>query len=332
MERQTKILIGGAVLLVLGFAVYKQSQKDSQMGAPIAKTELPEIKATDDVDKISVKNGDKPEIVLEKKGDKWAMVKPVPAAANQSNVTSVLTNLKDIKVAELIAKNADDDLRKQYELDAAKGVHLETFKGGEKKFEATFGKAGGRGNMVTLPGQPGIYAVSGYSGWMYTRDAKDWRDKEVLKFEDANVTGWTIKNDKGDFSFTKGDKWAGTFKGKPIDRLDEQKVKDGVGAFKNLFAEDFGDGKPAGDTGLDAPVATVKFTLKDNAGTYELKVGKTSTGESRYAQKAGDETIYVVGSWPLGWITSGVDKYQQPSDAGAPDSGPGAKGGDGGKK
>jgi hypothetical protein len=112
-----------------------------------------------------------------------------------------------------------------------------------------------------------------------------------------------------------------TFKGKPIDKLDEQKIKDGISAFKNLFAEDFGDGKALNETGLDAPAATVKFQLKDNAGTYELKLGKVSANESRYAQKAGDDTIFIVGNWPIGFINSGVDKYQQPKDGGAPEGG-----------
>lgn len=326
MERQTYILIGGAVLLVLGFAVYKQTQKNEQLDQRSSKSDLPELKATDDVDKLEIHN-EKGDIVLEKKGDKWVMTKPVNAPANQSNVTSALTNMKDIKVDEVIAKNADDDLKKQYELDSAKGVHIASYKGGEKKFEATFGKQGGRGNMMMLPDQPGIYAVKGYSGWMYTREAKEWRDKEIFKFDDANVTGWTIHNSNGDFSFTKGgDKWAGSFKptkgdSKPIASLDEQKVKDGISAFKNLFAEDFGDGKAMNETGLDKPEATVKFQLKDNAGTYELRVGKTSSGESRYAQKAGDDTVFIIGSWPVGWVTANTDKYQQPKDGGAPEGG-----------
>ncbi len=321
MERQTKILIGGALLAILGFAVYKQAQTNDATDQRATKADLPEIKATDDVDKIDIHN-EKGDIVLEKKDNKWVLTKPLSAPANQANITSVLGNLKDIKIAEVIAKNADDDLKKQYELDAAKGVHLQTFKGSEKKFEATFGKQGGRGNMVMLPDHPGIYAASGYSGWMYTRESKEWRDKEIFKFDDANVIGWTITNSNGPFSFTKGgDKWAGTFKGKAIEHLDEQKVKDGISAFKNLFAEDFGDGKPLSDTGLDAPVATVKLQLKDNAGTYELKLGKVSANESRYAQKASDDTIFIVGSWPVGFINSGVDKYQQPRDSGAPEAG-----------
>src|SRR5262249_20819160 len=136
------------------------------------------------------------------------------------------------------------------------------------------------------------------------------------------VISMAITNSNGVFSFTKGgDKWAGTFKGKAIDKMDEQKVKDAISAYKNLFAEDFGDGKPVSDTGLDKPDATIKIQLKDNAGTYEMKIGKVSANESRYAQKAGDDTVFIIGSWPIGFANSGVDKYQQPKDGGAPEGG-----------
>jgi len=323
MERQTKIIIGGVVLAVLGYAVYAQIQKDQKIGAPPSASDLPKIEATDDVDKVSITNGDKGEVVLEKKGDKWQLTKPVSAPANDANVKSLLGNFKDLKVSEVIAKNADEDLKKNYDLDDKKGVHVTAFKGADKKLDVTFGKTGGRGNMASLPGQPGVYAVAGYSSWMYTREPKDWRDKEIWKFDDGNATQLMIvQPDKGTFSFTKGEKWAGTFSErgkpeKPIANLDEQKVKDALSAFKGLMADDFGDGKSAADTGLDAPVATVTISLKDNAGRYVLKLGKTSSGESRWGQKDGDPVVYSVSSWQAGWATANVDRFQKPVDGGA---------------
>lgn len=325
MERQTQIVIGGVVLALLATGVYYQMQKDKKIGAPTSAADLPKLEASDDVDKVSIVNGEKGEVVLEKKGDKWQVTKPVTAPANESNIKSLLGNFKDLKVSELIAKNADEELKKGYELDNAKGVHVVAYKGADKKLDVTFGKTGGRGNMAALPAQPGIYAVTGYSGWMYTREAKDWRDKDIWKFDDANATQLTIVRDKAAkdpvvFSFTKGDKWAGTVtekgKEKAIERLDEQKVKDAISAFKNLTADDFGDAKT--EAGLDAPVATVTISLKDNAGKYVLSLGKTSTGESRWGQKEGDPVVYSISSWQAGWATANVDRFQKPVDGGAP--------------
>jgi hypothetical protein len=317
MDRQTKIIIGVLVLGGLSYAAYSQVKKDQNVGKAIAKADLPELKGTDDVDKISIKS-EKGEIELEKKGEAWQLVKPVVAVANQTNVKSLLDNMKEIKLEEVVANEADDALKKQYELDDTKGVHVVTSKGGEKKFDATFGKSGGRGNMVMLPGNKAIFAAKGYSGWMYAREAKDWRDKEIFKFDDANATEVRITNPNGEFVFAKdGDKWTGKLKGKPIDRFDEEKAKDALRAMKNLFADDFADGKPDAETGLDKPEGTIVISLKDGS-KYTLEAGKTSSGESRFARKKGDGTIFVIGSWPAGFVMANVDKFQKPLDAGAP--------------
>ena len=56
-----------------------------------------------------------------------------------------------------------------------------------------------------------VWAAKGYSAYLYTKEAKDFRKKDILHFDDANATQVTIANAHGALSFTKGDdKWAGT--------------------------------------------------------------------------------------------------------------------------
>jgi hypothetical protein len=324
MSRDKSIIIGVLVLGGLSFLVYQQVKKDQQIGVVQDKSSnLPEIKGSDDLDKISIKNGDKPEIVLEKKDDKWMVTKPVAALANQGNVKSLLDNLKELKAKEVVANSADDALKKEYALDAEHVVHVIGFKGADKKVDDLFGKSGGRGELMMVADKPGVYAATGYSGYLYTREVKDWRDREILKFEDANAIQATIENKNGAFSFTKGgEKWAGTFKGAAIERLDEEKIKDAIRALKFLNAEDFAETtRSPAETGMDAPEATMTVTLKDNAGKYVLKVGKVSTGTSRYAVKDGDPTVYIVGPSVADWATAEVSKFQKAADAGAPKDG-----------
>ncbi len=324
MSRDKTIIAGVLVLAGLSFLTYQAVKKDQQIGivSEKAAADLPEVKGSDDLDKISIKNGDKPEVVLEKQGDKWMLTKPVSALANQGNVKSLLDNLKELKAKEIVANSADDSLKKEYALDAEHVVHLVAFKGADKKVDDLFGKSGGRGELMMVADKPGVYAATGYSSYLYAREVKDWREREIFKFDEANASQLTIDNKAGAFSFTKGDKFAGTFKGKPIDRLDEEKVKDAIRALKFLNAEDFADGKSPAETGLDAPEATMVVSLKDNAGKYVLKLGKVSSGSSRYAMKDGDATIFVVPSSVTDWATAEVSKFQRPLDAGAPkDSG-----------
>lgn len=334
MKTEHKIYIGLAILAVLIGAVYmqtKKSEKDTASHAAVASSaDLPAIKLpSDDVDKVtkvSIKNGDKDEIVLEKRDTTWMVVKPLEAKANETNVKSMLDNLKALEVKDAINATPEaPQMYKEYDLEADKAVHVVAFKGADKAFDAWFGKSGSRGQMARVEGKPGIWVVGGYSGYQYTRAVKDWRDKQIMKFEDANVANVTITNEAGEYSFSKnGDAWTGTFDKKAIERFDAEKVKDMLRAFRALNAEDFADGKTDADTGLDKPAATVVITLKDNGGTYKIEVGKTSTGSSRYARKDGDKTVYVIGSWSADWAVAKAEKFQKPDgkgkDAGA-DSG-----------
>ncbi|HEY1960382.1 MAG TPA: DUF4340 domain-containing protein, partial [Polyangiaceae bacterium] len=266
------------------------------------------------------------EVVLEKHGDKWELTKPVDAPANQTTVKSLVDNLKDLKVNDVATNTADDESKKTYELMPDKAVHVTVFKGADKKLDATFGKSGALGDAMMLDGKPEIYLVKGYQSWMYGKEPKDWRDREMFKLEENDITGLELASKNGHFVFAKDSKdggaadWAGTDDKKPIPHFDPQKAKSAVGAFKDLMAVDFGDGKSATDTGLDAPDATVTIKMKDGA-THVLKIGKSAENNSHYAQKDGDATIYTVGAAPYEWATGEESKFEQPTDAGAPDSG-----------
>ena len=329
MSRDKQLIGAVLALAVVGGVAIMQFKKDQKVGSTqVRNVELPEIKGSDDIDKIQVTNADKTEVIVQKNGDKWALVKPVNAPANQQSVKSLLDNLKELKVKDSIAEKASDEELKDYALDNAHAVRVTTFKGADKKLSLTFGKSGARGQLVTVEGKPGVFTASGYSGYLYTREVKGWRDTEVTKFDDSNVNQVTLVNKDGTLSFTKADdKWAGTLKGAPIARFDVEKVKEMIRNFKNLNADDFGDGKNDGETGLTTPDATVTFQLKDGAGKYTLKVGKpVSGGTNRYIQKEGDPIVYVTTQNMADWLVSAA-KYSYAADAGpskpAPSAPPG---------
>jgi hypothetical protein len=336
MSRERLLIFGVVVLGLLGLLVYKQAKRDESIGKPVAvATDLPTISAPDDVDKISLTNGERGEVVFEKVPDPkgiasadagpatmWVLTKPVKADANQQAIHDLVANLKDLKVDSAINLKLDDEVRKDKQLDAAHALHLVAWKGADKKADEMFGKNGTAGQLVVVSDKPDlVWAAKGYSSGLYAKDTKDFRDKELLKFDDANASQIAITNSHGALSFTKGDKWVGTFDKKPIARLDEEKVKDMLRAYKMLNAEDFGDGKSLAETGLDKPEATVTIHLKDDAKTFELLVGKVATSTNRWAKRPGDDAIYQIGSSAAEWVLSDASKYQSAADAGAGDSG-----------
>lgn len=310
----SKLVYASAALVVVGGLAAWQVSRDSKQGAPIAAADLPKLEGTDDVDSITIttpeKDGKQAEVVLEKKGENWVMVKPVAYAANQASVKSLLDNFKDVKISDVIVTNVSDEQKKNYELDDKKAVHVVASKGGAKKVDWVFGKGGGRGQMMMLPGKPAVYGASNYSSWLYTKEPKAWRDNEILKVEEEKITGLTIKNTNGEFAFAKATAWDGKFKGAKIARFDAKKVEDAVRAFKSLNADDFADGKADAETGLDKPDAIVELVEKDGA-KHVIRVGKVSTGTNRYAKKDGADTVFIISSWPADWAVGDVAKFQE---------------------
>jgi hypothetical protein len=339
MSREKLIIFGAVLLGLMGILVYKQAKKDEALGHPAASAmEFPSLGVPSDVDKISVTNGDKPEVTLELVADskpaaaapdagsaaKWLVTKPLRADANQQAAKDLAANLLELKIASNIQLRLDEETRKDKQLDPAHAVHIVAYKGGEKKFDALFGKSGAAGQLMVLADKPTeVWAVKGYSSYLYTKEPKDFRNKEIFHFDDDKVFQVAITNLHGTVTFTKsGDgKWAAMGEKKPIERFDQEKVKDLIRAFKVISAEDFGDGKSQAETGLDTPAAHVVFHLTGESATPEMYVGKTATGTTRYARITDNDTTYTITGYAADWLVSDVSKFQSPADAGAADSG-----------
>ena len=115
MKTEYRIYAAVALLVVLGAAVYftrQSKRKDEAAHSTVAASaDLPPIAVPkDDLDKITkveIKNAEKTDVALEKKGDTWEVVKPVTAKANATNVKSLLDNLKELKVKEVIDRSAN---------------------------------------------------------------------------------------------------------------------------------------------------------------------------------------------------------------------------------
>lgn len=332
LDTEKKLYIAVGVLAVLGGGLYLQSQKEKEEAAAHtlsgAAKDLPKIALTEDqtkgIDRIEIRSpgdedgGTTPEdFVLVKKGeDDWQLEKPVAYKANASNVKSLATNLTKLKVTELISESKDS--YEKYGLDDKKALHAVFKKGDEVLADLYFGDSGGRGQMTRVAGKDGVYAVKGYSKYLYGRDLKGWRDLTIFKFDDKEAVSVEIENDKGKFKFEKdGDSWSHKFKkvkspvATKIDRFDDAKVGDLLRAYKALNAAAFGDGKSLTDTGLEEPSATVTIKLKEDKATYLLQVGSVAEGSNRWVKKNGSDTIFSVSSWAADWATADVDKFQK---------------------
>ncbi len=336
MKTEQKLVVSGVVLVLLlgGYVLTRKgSEKDAKAHAAGASKELPKVAVPKEkgekVTKFVVKSKDHDEVVLEKKDAAWRLSKPLDALGSASNVESILKNLEKLELGTVIADNADEKVFTKYELDEKSATHVQAFAGEEKVLDGYFGKAGNRGQLMRLGGSQAVYTVKGYSSSLFAKDVKNWRDTDIVKFEDGNVIAIEIENKSGKFSFTKNaDKWGGSFyardekkgglaeKAAAWDRYDEAKPKDVLTAFKNLKASDFA--KAGADSGIDKAVEVggiLRLKFKDGNGDVSLKVGKAQEGDNRYVVKeGGDGTVFVIGAWSAGWAVGDKEKFSKPDE------------------
>jgi hypothetical protein len=339
MDQQKKLYVAIGVLLVLGGLLFVQRQGEHKEAAQHSiegqAANLPKLELSEDtakaIDRIVIhkppsKEGAAAEdIELVKTGEEaWSLDKPAKAKANASNVKSLLDNLPKLALSEAISESKDEYDR--WGVSDEKALHATFYKGQESVLDLYFGENGSRGQMTRLAKQDGVYAIKGFSKWLYERDAKGWRDKAMLKFDDKEVVKVSIQNEHGTFIFDKaGESWTSKHgktaaQAKPLDKFQASKVDDLLRAYKALSAIDFGDGKQPGDVGLATPAATVTIELKGGTGVHILKVGNTAEGTNRWAQTNGSDQIYSISSWSADWATADVAKFQATETAKASDS------------
>ncbi|HWA77697.1 MAG TPA: DUF4340 domain-containing protein [Polyangiaceae bacterium] len=324
----TKLYVALGVLVALGGALYvtnkKQREEAQSYSLNARASDLPKLEISDDdvskINKISLhkpgKDGGAPvDVTLVKKGEEWRLEQP-DALANQANVKSLLDGLKSLKVGEQIDPGKTEYAKYQVSDDLA--LHAVLSKDNGAVLDAYFGENGGRGQMTRLAGKDGVYAIKGYSDYLFNRDVKGWRDLTLFKFEEGDVTQVTVDNEHGSFTFDKGaSDWTGKFKpakgggGGEIKRFDPTKVADLVRAYKMLNADNFADkSKTASDLGLDKPSATIRFTLKDGA-KREAKLGASAEGSSRWVEIGGKTEFFSISSWAADWALAEEKKFQK---------------------
>jgi hypothetical protein len=333
LSTENKLYIALGVLAVLGGALVLQNKKDKAEAASYTLSgqaaALPKIELSDDdlkkIDKITITKpaagdaGAPVDVELTKTGEDWKLSKPVDATANQPNVKSLLDNLKTLKVTELIDASAASYAK--FGLSDDKALHAVFSKGNGVALDVYFGESGGRGQMTRVAGKDGVYAVKGYSSYLYARDVKGWRDLTIFKFEDTQVSNVTIDNANGSFVFAlNGDKWSAKYKkgkdgsAEDLKNFDDSKLKDMLRAYKSLNADNFADkGKTPADVGLDKPTSTVVITLKDGA-KRQVQVGATAEGTSRWVKATGSDEIWSISSWAAEWATAEEKKFQKSED------------------
>lgn len=253
------------------------------------------------------------EVLKDDKG--WRLTKPVNAPADEAAVKSLVGTVSDAEVQRTL-----DDLPPDlasFGLDKPSVTVKLTLTGGAQTPPLAVGKntaIGGR-TYVRKGDEPKLYLTTSSVQLGLNKQAKDLRDKQLLTFQDDDVTRIEITPEGGAATaLVRKDKdWTVEPGGYPADATE---VRSYLSSLRATRAVDFPDDAPANlaQYGLDRPRLTVAVTTsKDGATPQALLVGgETTQGTQKqvYAKRADQPTVYALGDWSYRTLSKSVGQFR----------------------
>jgi hypothetical protein len=296
MRWQTTVALA-VILAVLGGAYYlyeirwapEREQAESRKGRVFAVEPK-------DVTKVEIKRG--PDTVrLERAPDGWEMTAPVKARANGPEVDGLLTTILTAKIDREIAATPASPA--EFGLDKPAADIDFTLKDGKQVGLAVGAKSPtGVWVYASEKGKPAVFMLPDSVAREASRPAADLRDRTILSYNRADVTGVDIVTTEGAIAVEPADggRWNIA---RPValpadgDVVSDFLDKLGGGKVKEFVAESPATLAPYG---LDRPLRVTIHTGKDKERVSRtLLVGRADPEkQGTYAMREGGSTVFVV--------------------------------------
>jgi len=283
-----------AVLAGLGAYIYFVESKQPAAGTSEPKQKAlvfnkPKVKELD----LTPRDGEA--IRLAKERDGWRMQAPLQVAADGSEADSLLDNLANLEIDEVVTESPQD--LAPFGLATPKttvGVQLE---GASKPLELLIGDKTPDGSAVyaKLPTQPRVFTIASYQAGNFEKKPFDLRDRNLLKIKRDAVKTLEITGPGESYALARDDQgeWAFT---RPIHTLAGRWSVDGLlGTLESLRMDSVAaeDSKDLKAYGLDKPVRTVTLGLADGE-TRRLEIGSSPAERKYNAREASSRLVAVI--------------------------------------
>lgn len=316
--KKNRLLIALVVLIGLSVAVAmtrRSHQAATTLEAP--KTSVPTIKK-EQITELRIERPGKPLILMRKQGTLIGMVMPVQDLASKIDLDQALDALANLKIVSIAATNKDS--HKQLEVDAEHAVRVTAKAGDQKLIDLYVGASKTGGTMIRLEGEDNVLTAKGSLRYVFDKDVREFRNRDVTDFDAKNVTSLEVSSAKGDFKFVKdGDNWAQAPGEKPIAKFDPGKVSRLADAFSSLRAVDFAEESDTDAvTGLDKPLGRVVMKVKE-VGTVELIVGKQhKDGSEHFAKRVDGDVVYRITNFSSERMMADAKAFEKAEQPAAP--------------
>jgi len=210
MGRGRSTLVLFLVLVALGAYIFfvERKREPATEGEAEVKKKVFSIEAGKFEElQLTASGGD--QTTLTKQGERWKIVSPVAAEADEGEVSGITSNLASLEQQRVIDEKAAD--LKPYGLDTPR-IRVGFRAAGDKAVKRLLlgSKTPTGGDMYAkLEDGPAVFLVSGFLDSTFDRSTFDLRDKAVLKIDRDKVDGIELQSSSETIRFAKAqDAWS----------------------------------------------------------------------------------------------------------------------------
>jgi hypothetical protein len=231
-------------------------------------------------------------VSLQNIGGKWYVVRSEPTEsrypADESAVKSLLGSIQKLKVTSLVSSNPDR--QPLFQVDST-GTLLSFADRSGKSISFYVGKMGPSFSetYVRPVNSNDVYIAEGITSWEVNKEAKDWRDKVVVKVTRDSVRQLTFRYPKEHFTLVKDSVWR--MQPATKEKINESAITSLLSSLESLRAADFVDSTIK----LPSPQITLEVLMPDHVAMSFVPIPPDS---SKYWVKASTtEQIFVAHKW-----------------------------------
>ena len=292
MRGWSTLALGVVLVALVAFYFFLDPKRDPSASEEKKEKPFGSIVAND-IEEIWVKTGNDAARVQKVQGN-WELVEPEPAAADQSELTSMTGSLASLEVNRVVDANASD--LKAYGLDPPRvEVSFRLTKQKDAKRLALGEKTPTGGDLYAhVPGEKRVFLVSSFVDSTFNKTPFALRDKAVLKVEREKVDGLELQSGTTVVQFAKkGSDWTLV---KPIAaRADYAAVEAAIerlsSAQMTAVTTPAAPAAELGKYGLDKPSSTM--TVNSGSSRATLALGKTENAVV-YARDTSRPMVFTV--------------------------------------
>jgi hypothetical protein len=314
--KNTGLLIAAAVLAALSGVLYwsnrhKPSEDTSVKASPDAAPKILTLNQSDII-AVAIHRKDQPQVdVLRNASGTWQITAPKPLAADQEDVSSMLSTLSSLNSDRLLEDKASD--LAPYGLSDP-DVEVEVTLKDKKTQRLLIGSQTPSGNSfyAMLSGDQRLFTIASYSKTSLDKSANDLRDKRLLTADFDKVSQIELLNQKSDkrvdITFARNkDAWQ-ILKPK-LARADSDAVESLIRSLRDAKMDTTAttdESKIDTDFKSAKPFAAVKVT--GTSGTQELEIRKAK--DDYYAKSSVVPGAFKVAASLGTGLDKGLDDFR----------------------